>query len=618
MKSSTALRQDVANHSDQPAPELPDDNRPWYRLLNAYQWIVLIVCSLGWAFDTLDQQIFALSRSPAIAELLKLPESSAMVSSWSGWATSLMLIGWATGGIIFGVLGDKLGRIKVMICTIAFYSLSTGFTGLAHSLGAFLALRFVVGLGIGGAFTVCATMVAETMPSKARPMALGFLQAMSAVSNIAAAFITLGIGELVKNDWLPFGWSTWRWSFMIGVFPVVLLFFIMKYLKEPETWTKAHEAEKAGGKKAGSLLELFSDPLIRKRIILGMLLSMVGVIGFWGIMLFAIDLNRSVFRKIGEKTAIARQQGADVDRAFLIPLMNDPAFAVESQKNHVSPDSFLSQNVLAADGTTELNFSPRDAFRQIQRLGQEGTLTVTATDLAASLLNESKRKASSQRLDHSPSAPGQEPAFVPYDQLPAQDKAQADAIAAWFTAPIDSSDSSCEKLWKPIDERKKEVDRIVNRWGSLTSILINAGGFLGMFSFAFITCYLGRRITFTIFLSLSTLSILLVFLAMDQTWEILTFIPFMGFSICSLMGGYTIYFPELFPTRLRSTSVSFCYNVGRYLAAVGPSLLGGLTIIFQGCDEPIRYAGASLCPIFLLGILIVWFLPETKDKPLPE
>lgn len=599
-----------------PSPDLPEDNRPWFRLLSWYQWIVLIVCSLGWAFDTLDQQLFALSRSPAIAELLKLPENSSQVSSWSGWATSLMLIGWATGGIIFGVMGDKLGRIKVMICTIGFYSLSTGFTGLAHSLTTFLVLRFIVGLGIGGAFTVCATMVAETMPTKARPMALGFLQAMSAISNIAAAFITLGIGEMIKNDWLPFGWSTWRWSFMIGIFPVVLLLFIIRYLKEPESWVKAHEEAKHGGKKAGSLVELFGDSLIRKRIILGMLLSMVGVIGFWGIMLFAIDLNRSVFRKIAEKTAIVESKGFDFDRRFLCRMMTDPVFYKEAAQKGIGADLFLNQKISDPDEKSRLIFSPQDAYRQILILGENGK-SVTPAELAVSLVTESKLKKQSAGENSVPKP--QDPAAINKNLSP-EDQKLVDQTAAWFASEKISSSSSdsFDSIFKPLDERKKEFDRISNRWGSLTSILINLGGFFGMFSFAFITGFLGRRITFTIFLSLATVSILLVFLAMDQNWEILTFIPFMGFSICSLMGGYTIYFPELFPTRLRSTSVSFCYNVGRYLAAAGPGLLGGLTILYKDFDEPIRYAGASLCPIFLLGILIVWFLPETKGKPLPE
>jgi hypothetical protein len=99
-------------------------------------------------------------------------------------------------------------------------------------------------------------------------------------------------------------------------------------------------------------------------------------------------------------------------------------------------------------------------------------------------------------------------------------------------------------------------------------------------------------------------------------------IPLMGFCQLSLFGGYAVYFPELFPTRLRSTGTSFCYNVGRFLAASGPFTLGYLTSqVFsqaRGYDEPMRYAGVAMCSIFLLGLAALPFAPETKGQPLPE
>jgi hypothetical protein len=87
----------------------------------------------------------------------------------------------------------------------------------------------------------------------------------------------------------------------------------------------------------------------------------------------------------------------------------------------------------------------------------------------------------------------------------------------------------------------------------------------------------------------------------------------------ALFGGYAIYFPELFPTRLRSTGTSFCYNVGRLVAAAGPSVLGLLTSrVFRGYHEPMRYAGVAMCSVFLLGLLALPFAPETRGQPLPE
>jgi MFS-type transporter involved in bile tolerance (Atg22 family) len=96
-------------------------------------------------------------------------------------------------------------------------------------------------------------------------------------------------------------------------------------------------------------------------------------------------------------------------------------------------------------------------------------------------------------------------------------------------------------------------------------------------------------------------------------------IPIMGACQLSLFGGYAIYFPELFPTRLRSTGTSFCYNVGRFVAALGPFTLGQLiNNVFAGYSEPMRYGGVTMCVFYLVGLLALPFAPETKGQPLPE
>ncbi len=101
--------------------------------------------------------------------------------------------------------------------------------------------------------------------------------------------------------------------------------------------------------------------------------------------------------------------------------------------------------------------------------------------------------------------------------------------------------------------------------------------------------------------------------------DIFWMIPLMGFCQLSLFGGYAIYLPELFPTRLRSTGTSFCYNVGRFVAALGPLSLGLLTSrVYAHQAEPMRYAGVTMCLVFLLGMATLPFAPETKGKPLPE
>src|SRR6478752_6192869 len=178
---SNAEKPLMAGRVPAPAPEL--ENVAWWRLLNRYQWFVLGVAALGWLFDCYDQQIFTMSRSITMSELLPGTDTLTQIK-YGGWATCIFILGWATGGLIFGTLGDKWGRAKTMALTILVYAACTGLSGLATTWGYFAAFRFLTGAGVGGEFAVGAALVAEVMPTRARPHALGMLQALSAIGNI--------------------------------------------------------------------------------------------------------------------------------------------------------------------------------------------------------------------------------------------------------------------------------------------------------------------------------------------------------------------------------------------------------------------------------------------------
>src|SRR5258707_11179013 len=137
----------IDNPYESPVPEGTDpDNRPWYMSLNRYHWFVLVVAALGWLFDTMDQQLFNLARVPAMRELLSSPElgpaDDNAIAKFGGYATSIFLIGWATGGLAFCVLGDRIGRAKTMLLTILVYSLCTGLSALSVGFWDFAFYRF--------------------------------------------------------------------------------------------------------------------------------------------------------------------------------------------------------------------------------------------------------------------------------------------------------------------------------------------------------------------------------------------------------------------------------------------------------------------------------------------
>ncbi len=199
-----------------------DSSRPWYSDMTRYHWFVLLVAALGWLFDCLDQQLFTLARVPALKDLLQAEPGSQAVKAWSGYATMIFLMGWATGGLFFGVLGDRIGRAKTMMLTILVYSLFTGLSSFSIGVWDFAFYRFLTGLGVGGEFAVGVALVAEVMPETARARSLSLLQALSAIGNISAAFISMGLGHLEEEGVLaqfsPFGvtLTAWRVMFLIG------------------------------------------------------------------------------------------------------------------------------------------------------------------------------------------------------------------------------------------------------------------------------------------------------------------------------------------------------------------------------------------------------------------
>lgn len=155
-------------------------------------------------------------------------------------------------------------------------------------------------------------------------------------------------------------------------------------------------------------------------------------------------------------------------------------------------------------------------------------------------------------------------------------------------------------------------------WSSLALLLQNIGAFFGITFLARIAQTKGRKPAFILGLVLSFLATIMVFKGLREFSEIFWMIPLMGFCQNSVMGIYSIYLPELFPTSLRSTGTSFAYNFGRIAAATAPFTIGVITRSLGGNIEGFRTAGSWVSLILLLGLIVVPFLPETKDQPLPE
>jgi len=481
---------------------------PWWRGLTPSHWFVFVVCALGWLFDCLDQQLFTLSRGPAMKALL--PEGRDPLL-WGGYATSVFLAGWATGGLIFGMLGDRIGRAKTMMITILIYSLCTGLSALSQSFWDFAFYRFITGLGVGGEFAVGVALLAEVMPSRSRSGALGSLQALSAIGNISAAMVGMGMASLEQQGVISLG-NSWRWMFVIGAIPALLALVIRMRMKEPQRWQQMKDSGELDKHSAFTYAELFRTPRWRRHAIIGMLLVCSGVIGLWGIGFFTPELVRTVLRK------------------------SYTAHYVEYAK---APEA-------QASASTKLPAAILSAHRDLTGQG-----------------------------------------------LPA------------------------EEIRKSIET--KTIGPLVDKWASWGLLTLQMGAFFGMLTASWVAAKLGRKRAFAIaFISAmaATASTFWFYRDASQTFWL---IPIMGFCQLSVFAVYAIYLPELFPMHLRSTGTSFCYNVGRFLAAAGVPIIGLLkTEVFKDYAEPMRPAALVMCSIFILGLLVLPFAPETKGEPLPE
>jgi MFS family permease len=500
------------------SPELTGDSQKWYEGVTRYQWIVLLIASLGWVFDIFEGQIFVASMNEAMPSLMEqAPEET--IEAFDGRkrfydniALGAFLLGGATGGILFGMLSDRIGRKRTMTFTILFYSLFTCLSAFSMEWWHLAGLRFLVAMGVGGEWAVASSLVFEVFPARARAHAGGIFHASSIFGTwLAIAAAAFFIGNQFFDDLaerLGIASLPWRLGFAVGVVPALLIIWIRRSLREPESWEAARQrAREDETQQVGRIGELFAPQLLRNTFV-GFTLAAVGLATFWGVHIYGKNLLQDAvrIRYLAEASGGDLTQFTDAEQAALLDL----------------PDA--------------------------------------------------EKKSLLQSYENS-----------------------------------------------------------IKRWEMLGMFLVTTGGGLGLVSFGPISQRIGRRPAFLLY-HLGGLS---AALAMFQLpWNVsglVVMLPIFGFLTLGMHAGYAIYFPELYPTRLRGTGTGFCFNGGRIAAAPILFISGWLQKGLEFSSEtkywqldlvihPIGLSSACtlLSYLYLIGALVLLIAPETRGREAPE
>ena len=249
--------------------------------MNGYQWTVLFAAWLGWGFDVFDGLLFNYVAPNCVPTLLGLkigsPEARRAMLLWGGVLTSVLLVGWGLGGILFGRIADRIGRTRTLMATMLVYALGTATCAAAPNMWVLVLCRVVASLGIGGEWAAGAAMVAEVVPEKRRVEAGALLYTSAPAGLFLATFANFQIaGVLFKGS----PETSWRYVFLCGLVPAVVAFVVRLFVREPERWKAA-----AAGASHPRIAELFT-PEVRGRTRSGFSMAVIALITWWGVNAF--------------------------------------------------------------------------------------------------------------------------------------------------------------------------------------------------------------------------------------------------------------------------------------------------------------------------------------------
>ncbi len=266
------------------------------------RYLVLSTAFLGWMFAGMLMGMFPLIARSATIDFLGAV-SEGLVGKWFAWYTCAFLMGAATGGPVFGWIGDRAGRVHAMALSIVWYSALTGVSYLSETTEQLLVLRFLASMGIGGMWPNGVSLVSEAWSDVSRPVLAGLI---GSAANVG--FVLIGV---IGERW-PITSNDWRWVMLVGGLPIFLGLFVWAFVPESPAWL----AERTSGSQTGKRMpvaEVFRPPLLRLTLI-GICLGAVPLVGGWGASAWLVPWADQVYGKADPAfkglTVISRSGGA--------------------------------------------------------------------------------------------------------------------------------------------------------------------------------------------------------------------------------------------------------------------------------------------------------------------
>jgi len=254
------------------------------------QIMTLVAAFLGWMFDGLEMGLFPLVARPALRELMGA-QADTEIGTWMGWITAGFLVGAAAGGILFGWLGDRVGRVRAMVWSVLCYAIFSGLCGFAETPLQLAGLRFLAALGMGGEWSLGVALVMEVWPAKNRPILAGLIGAASNVGFLLIAIVGLGLSQFItgaedflRSTGMSEAWVTkligadqsgWRLLMFIGATPALLTVFVRMFVPESKLWEHA-----AANAPKVRVADIFAPGVVKKTV-LGTCLAGMALIGTW-------------------------------------------------------------------------------------------------------------------------------------------------------------------------------------------------------------------------------------------------------------------------------------------------------------------------------------------------